>query len=1269
MRKSYLLALAITILLSLLTVPKSWTAEIAVATDPGSESKPTVACDQDNHEYMVVWEQPFNDDEDDIYAKDVSSTGVVHSTRYFVARHSSSESSHDSIFNRDEQEYVVVWDDNSSSSHYIRLGRYKGAGSSVDEDSMYSTEPVHRPHVAYNPSRDEYFVLFEREVSPGSNEIRAQRFSLSGSQAGSQILISNASPDERRPAVSCNPAKNLYLVVWQEETDHSGTYSYDIRGLMVNGNGSFHGSEFSIASSEYDLTTPQVTYNAKAKQFLVVWEDHGMGDRQNIDAAILDAGDGSIVRSMYAIHDDGFDYAPAVSYNEWLDQYLVVFEHRDSPTGESQIWGQPLDADGSCFNGIDNETVISAAAGSQSGPAIARQSLASFFTVWTDDRNGMDNSDIFGEFDNGPDDYEEQDGTPPPPFFPINTPIPRSFQDSGDEDWFHFLLDEPNTEYTVYLKSTYPNYLKPGDFHVSVWFYANGTYSAIDMYSKPQTGSDNLWFKTTSGSGTYRVLVTSSSTYTGPASTYSLAVYKNPQVNGIDQTLQKLGTTRTNTIFGEYFSEDTTVSMFLDGGNERDILTTLELPTEGTAVTVAGNRLWLNSSENGLEYYSLNDPQAPVKEGEVDLGDKALTLASHGNFLYTTVWNDSTYVMEKIDALSAAISDTVEDTLDSKPLFMKTGPDHLCILTQNRIITYNPDDLSSFHSYAHDCSSYTLKSLAVNNSYIFVVYPTGIHVFNSSGSQFPDIDLSQYNSLQDMAFIGDHTALVATSNSIITLDLSQYPDSGPDILAEVFLDTMPEVLQVQNNRCYVAGRNALEILDISDPAHPQKIGYTSTPRTEAQVLLDNLAYLTHYNSENEFSTLSVVDTATPSLYQAVGKAKLSPPFRDTNVLWASNIVHQVTHYNNHLYVVIPGEENSDQDVIDVIDISDPAHPVQDETINININTFNDISSSPSGYLALSCGSSGIYIHFIGGAAESYWHGAGLSNVRNTMVDPDNGNSLWVADDNGLTQLNVTRSGATTVKTFSNYLLNIYQIYQILKITENYIYVLGSAWGSTTGIAKVDKSTGQSVGHYDVETISIAAITNDNKAITCKITSGPWRVDLVSFSIYDISGDDHILLNELEFSFPYISNVYIHDNRIYLSSLDGLTTIDISDAAHPEVLGTQKFPSTTGQLQEINNLIYAFGNFGLVASPLPQKIDTTYVSPTELNVTIPSPVLDGNYTLRVHNGPISSDLPGAITFTDVDRLLTSRAIIVAGSKSSDLTNDLVWIETKAYADQA
>ena len=754
--------------------------------------------------------------------------------------------------------------------------------------------------------------------------------------------------------------------------------------------------------------------------------------------------------------------------------------------------------------------------------------------------------------------------------------------------------------------------------------------------------------------------------------------YESPLVNGIDQTLQKLGTTESNIIHGGNFMEESTVSMFLDGGNERDILATLNLST--TASTVAANQLWLNSNVNELEYYSLQNPAAPVLKGIVNLGGQVTALTSDETCIYAAYDTGSSHVVQRINAATRElIPGTV--TLDSQALDIEMGPGVLWVLTENRIYHIDPGTLGSGHfDHGFDVISSIpyAKALAVIDSCVCVVgksddgstQPAVMRIFQQNG----DLVLSNLFStnLRNITFINNSdTALVATSDSIIVMDFSKYLDPDPIVivLIEIPLDIGPRTLLVREDLCYVAGEYGLEILDISDPENPQKIGYTYTPETCSLALFEDVAYLT--NSEDY--SLTVVDVATPSRFQAIGTLKIEPLLCCPELLNGRYFAFDRTDlYHKFLFAVAPGEVGTDDDKLYDVNVSNPEKPEYDAAaVMISCpDVFRDIACSPvEDYLALAYGPSGIYIQFYNNGQDfSGWYDVGLANVLHTLVDPEDGTKLWVADETGIFELNVARGNpAVTLETEYT---QISGITRILKITPEYIY---AARNENQEIIRIRRSNGTYfIWDMWMESSIVwkTVITSDDKLI---IGYRPVTLDLytqsITLFIYDISGDNLVLQSTSEYAYPFMTSLSIQrEELIFITSKVGLTTIDISDAEHPVILSTQKSPAAVVQAErdDIGDIVYTFGKFGFVIAPLPDKIATTYVSPTELQVEIPSPKLDGNYTLRVHNGPKFTDLPGAITFTDVDRLLTSKAIIVAGRNSA---SDPVWPQTQTYAAQA
>jgi hypothetical protein len=102
--------------------------------------------------------------------------------------------------------------------------------------------------------------------------------------------------------------------------------------------------------------TPAVAYNETRNEFLVVWEGHypdGIGYDREIFAQRIDAATGSLTDGMLRVSfmgpDGNINYKaadPDVAYNPKHDDYLVVWEGTDDAgdltKDEFEIWGQKL---------------------------------------------------------------------------------------------------------------------------------------------------------------------------------------------------------------------------------------------------------------------------------------------------------------------------------------------------------------------------------------------------------------------------------------------------------------------------------------------------------------------------------------------------------------------------------------------------------------------------------------------------------------------------------------------------------------------------------------------------------------------------------------------------------------------------------------------------------------------------------------------------------------------------------------------------------------
>lgn len=230
--------------------------------------------------------------------------------------------------------------------------------------------------VAYNPNANEYLVVFSGDEADGEFEIYGQRLNAAtGAEVGpNDFRISTTGPegdpnyDAGNPSVVYNPTNDEYLVVW-EALDPPQVSTSEVYGQRLAADGTELGTDFRISDAGpegamfFRVFAPVVVHNPTANEYLVVWSGDDGETVDALDREIrgqrLDATTGSEVGpNDFRISDLGpdgnsqFFYGarnPSVAYNPVTDEYLVVWEGGDDNvppdfTTEEEVFGQRLDA-------------------------------------------------------------------------------------------------------------------------------------------------------------------------------------------------------------------------------------------------------------------------------------------------------------------------------------------------------------------------------------------------------------------------------------------------------------------------------------------------------------------------------------------------------------------------------------------------------------------------------------------------------------------------------------------------------------------------------------------------------------------------------------------------------------------------------------------------------------------------------------------------------------------------------------------------------------
>jgi hypothetical protein len=234
---------------------------------------------------------------------------------------------------------VLVW---ASLVLLLTIPNETNATGPID-DLVISADPEREvsPAVAYNSQRQEYLVVWYNDRE-GCDDIRARRVSRNGALVGSPFYISAGCPANRRhPDVAYNSKQNEYLVVWEHD---DGTRP-NTHGRRVSATGQPQGGEITLGTgaalrSRY---TPAVAYANTSDKYLVVW-------RSFVQGSIASDIEGQAVFSLGGLDGSNFLIAqgswsvdheqPDLAYNRAHNEFLTAWRREDKNLLVYDIYGR-----------------------------------------------------------------------------------------------------------------------------------------------------------------------------------------------------------------------------------------------------------------------------------------------------------------------------------------------------------------------------------------------------------------------------------------------------------------------------------------------------------------------------------------------------------------------------------------------------------------------------------------------------------------------------------------------------------------------------------------------------------------------------------------------------------------------------------------------------------------------------------------------------------------------------------------------------------------
>ncbi len=370
-------------------------SEIVVSTLDNEQLLPTVAYNWKHREFLVVWHDKWAVGTRDIRGRRVAVDGTV-LAEFEIYSNPTRDSAQPSVsYDPVNDRYLVVWvydaaGDGSDWDLYGRFIPWEGPNPAVAEFAIITwSSKQWNPKVAYARTQGEFLVVWWNEDPAHlvDSYVSGKRIYADGSgfpSTGSDVTISVSGRERVDPDVAYNLRRNEYLVVY--------TDGVDIFGERLRGDAAPLGSEeFGIAGWPDAERRPSVAACKEADQYLVAWQSLQGGADEAVYARFIN-GEGAPGTVFQVDNTTSPEEEPDVACDLAGQRYMVTWQSRYTNV-KYGVLGRLVDPGGALTPAIELRQPGSAA--DRTRPAIAGGDT-SFLVVWEHDRDSTAYQDIHG---------------------------------------------------------------------------------------------------------------------------------------------------------------------------------------------------------------------------------------------------------------------------------------------------------------------------------------------------------------------------------------------------------------------------------------------------------------------------------------------------------------------------------------------------------------------------------------------------------------------------------------------------------------------------------------------------------------------------------------------------------------------------------------------------------------------------------------------------------------------------------------------------------
>jgi len=321
---------------------------------------PAIAYNWQANEYLVVWELEYSASDHDIYARRVRADGTLPGGEVAIASSSSFESRPAVAYNSANNEFMVVFEHRQGSGEFAQNdiyaqrvgadGAVRGRVTVVDNGSLDESAPA-----VASGGADVGFLLVWQENKTGTREydIHGRRVSTAGSPTGGEFAISTWEYDQIKPQLAYSSSAGEFLVVWEDHHWGWGE-ARDIYGQRITSGGALAGGNFAIGwESSNGYVNPDIVFNPRVSEYVVAWgSEYGESDHDVYCRRV--AADGTLPGSEIDVSSaSSYEDKPAIASDGALGYQLVWEDGRNSSAGLN-IYGDQvrlLELSGNVYDG------------------------------------------------------------------------------------------------------------------------------------------------------------------------------------------------------------------------------------------------------------------------------------------------------------------------------------------------------------------------------------------------------------------------------------------------------------------------------------------------------------------------------------------------------------------------------------------------------------------------------------------------------------------------------------------------------------------------------------------------------------------------------------------------------------------------------------------------------------------------------------------------------------------------------------------------------